>query len=148
MLSAGALFLGIFLALTVGNPFKEQTKALSGKLLALSVVGLGAGMNLNLVGALGFSGIGYTVLGIGATVGIGHLLTKLLNGEKSTFFLITIGTAICGGSAIAATAPIIRAKTHEISIALATVFSLNALALILFPLIGHHLQLTQEEFGY
>jgi uncharacterized integral membrane protein (TIGR00698 family) len=148
MLSAYALFLGIFLALTIGNPFKEKTKSLASWLLALSVIGLGAGMDLNVMGAVGREGIGYTIVGISFTFFLGYLLMKIFKVEKPTLLLITIGTAICGGSAIAATAPIIKARAHEISVALATVFTLNAIALVLFPIIAHQLNLTQDQFGY
>lgn len=145
--SGGALILGLALALALGNPYGAEAKNLTHRLLALSVMGLGAGMNLGVVGSLGIQGVGYTVIGILAAVILGTLLGKVLKTEKDTSLLITIGTAICGGSAIAAVAPVIRAKHHEVSVALGTVFMLNAAALLIFPWVGHHLQLDQTQFG-
>ncbi len=145
--SAGALVLGLVLTLTVGNPYSEWSKKMIHRLLALSIVGLGAGMNLAVVGKVGLQGIAYTVIGILFTLFIGTLLGKLFKTERDTSLLITVGTAICGGSAIAAVAPVIRARNHDVSVALGTVFILNAVALILFPWIGHSLKLGQTEFG-
>ena len=146
--SAGiALLLGVAVALALGNPFASRTKTLTSKLLSYSVVGLGAGMNLKVVASVGLHGIGYTVVGISAAFLIGTLLGKLLKTESDTSLLITVGTAICGGSAIAAVAPVLRAKAHEVSVALGIVFMLNALALFIFPAIGHHLDLSETQFG-
>jgi uncharacterized integral membrane protein (TIGR00698 family) len=145
--SAWALGLGVALALTLENPLAELTKKISPKLLSYSIVGLGAGMNLETVARAGLSGLGYTVVSISAVLVVGIFLGKLLGSEKETSLLITVGTAICGGSAIAAVAPVIRAKSHSITVALATVFILNALALLIFPWIGHALELTQNQFG-
>jgi uncharacterized integral membrane protein (TIGR00698 family) len=110
-------------------------------------MGLGAGMNLGVIGRVGLSGIGYTVAGILSAVALGTLIGRALKTAKDTSLLITLGTAICGGSAIAAIAPVIRAKHHEVSVALGTVFLLNAVGLFTFPWIGHHLDLTQTQFG-
>jgi uncharacterized integral membrane protein (TIGR00698 family) len=110
-------------------------------------MGLGAGMNLHVIGQVGLQGMGYTMIGIFSAVVIGTLLGKILKVEKDTSLLITIGTAICGGSAIAAVAPVIRAKHHEVSVSLGTVFMLNAAALFLFPWVGHLLQLSETQFG-
>jgi uncharacterized integral membrane protein (TIGR00698 family) len=145
--SGVSLILGTALALILGNPYQAESKKVTHTLLGLAVMGLGAGMNLGVVGRVGFSGIGYTVAGILSAVIIGTFLGKILKTEKDTSLLITIGTAICGGSAIAAVAPVIRAKHHEVSVALGTVFMLNAVALFLFPWIGHHLNLGQTQFG-
>ena len=148
VLSSGlALFMGILFAFVFGNPFAERTKSLTPLFLGLAIIGLGAGMNLLTVAKLGFHGMGYTVLGIASTFVIGTLLGKFLKTERDTSLLITVGTAICGGSAIAAVAPVIRAKPHEITISLGIVFSLNAIALFLFPFIGHQLLLSGEQFG-
>ena len=130
-----------------GNPFVEKTKSLTSLFLSLAIVGLGAGMNLLTVAQVGLHGIGYTILGIGLTFVIGTFLGRILKTERDTSLLVTVGTAICGGSAIAAVAPVIRAKSHEVTIALGIVFSLNAIALFLFPFIGHQLLLSGEQFG-
>jgi len=145
--SGGALILGLLLALAFGNPYSVQAKKLTHQLLALSVMGLGAGMNLGVVGKVGLQGVGYTIIGIFSAIVIGTLLGKILKTERDTSLLITIGTAICGGSAIAAVAPVIKANHHEVSVSLGTVFMLNAAALFLFPWIGHQLHLDQTQFG-
>lgn len=145
--SALALILGIFLAVVMGNPYIAKTRKLTSTLLSLSVMGLGAGMDLGVVGRVGLQGIGYTVVGISSTLILGYLFGRLLKTERDTSVLISVGTAICGGSAIAAVAPTIKAKHHEISVALGTVFLLNALALFIFPPIGHALGLTETQFG-
>jgi uncharacterized integral membrane protein (TIGR00698 family) len=145
--SGGALALGLALAVTLGNPYAAQAKRLTHPLLALSVMGLGAGMNLEVVGKVGLEGMGYTVIGILSAIIVGTLLGSLLQTEKNTSLLLTIGTAICGGSAIAAVAPVIRAKDHEVSVAIGIVFMLNATALFLFPWVGHYLDLNQTQFG-
>jgi uncharacterized integral membrane protein (TIGR00698 family) len=111
------------------------------------VIGLGAGMDLNVVGRVGAQGVGYTVLGISMTLVIGYLLGKVLKTERDTSILVSAGTAICGGSAIAAVSSSIKAKPHEISVSLGVVFMLNALALIVFPIVGHHFNLTEGQFG-
>lgn len=142
-----ALMLGICVALTLGNPYQIFTARIISPLLQISVVGLGAGMNLIEVGHAGVHGFFYTVIGICLTMTIGLLLGRLLGTERDTSLLVTVGTAICGGSAIAAIAPAIRARSHEVSVALATVFFLNAVALLVFPWIGHHFSLSQMQFG-
>jgi uncharacterized integral membrane protein (TIGR00698 family) len=142
-----ALMAGIVLALTVGNPYPLTTARVITPLLQISVIGLGAGMNLIEVGRAGVHGFFYTVIGITLTISIGLTMGRLLRTERDTSLLVTVGTAICGGSAIAAVAPAIRAKNHEVSVALATVFFLNAVALFIFPPIGHHLGLDQMQFG-
>jgi uncharacterized integral membrane protein (TIGR00698 family) len=144
---AVALLCGIAVAMTMGNPYPRTTARLVTPLLQISVIGLGAGMNLIEVGHAGAHGFLYTLIGISITVSIGVLLGRFLGSERDTSLLITVGTAICGGSAIAAVAPVIRAKSHEVSVALATVFFLNAVALFVFPGIGHHFGLNQEQFG-
>ena len=145
--SGTALVLGIILVLLFGNPYLEKIKTLPNKLLQLSVMGLGAGMNLAIIGKVGLSGIGYTLTGILFALLFGNLLGKWLKIERDTSLLISVGTAICGGSAIAAVSPVIRAKHHDVSVALGTVFLLNALALFLFPWIGHQLGLSEPQFG-
>lgn len=142
-----ALLLGIAFTFLFGNPFKELTKKWASHLLSISIIGLGAGMNLSVIAEVGSQGVVYTVVGITTTFLLGFLIRIMLKTEKDSSLLITAGTAICGGSAIAAVAPAIRAKSHETSMALGIVFLLNACALIIFPLIGHHLELTQAQFG-
>ncbi len=142
-----ALMAGIAVALSMGNPYPLATARLTTPLLQLSVVGLGAGMNLVQVGRAGVHGFFYTVAGISLTMTIGLMLGRLLRTGRDTSLLVTVGTAICGGSAIAAVAPVIRARSHEVSVALATVFFLNAIALVLFPWAGHRLGLSQAQFG-
>ena len=145
--SGVALLAGIGLALTLGNPWPARSRVLAHKALTWSVVGLGAGMNLAVVGSVGLHGLGYTALGIGCAFALGSLLRRLLGVPPDISLLVTVGTAICGGSAIAAVAPTIRAKDHDVSMALVTVFLLNAIALFLFPAIGHALHLGQDQFG-
>ena len=147
-ISAGVgLLIGIVFALVFENPFVGETKKYTSLLLQLAVIGLGAGMNLKTVLQVGAQGIGYTVLGISFAFLIGFILKKLLHIEKNVSLLITVGTAICGGSAIAAVAPVIQAKDHEVSVAMGTVFFLNAVALFLFPWVGHSLHLSKNQFG-
>jgi uncharacterized integral membrane protein (TIGR00698 family) len=134
-------------SIAFSNPFLDQTRQLTPKLLQASVVGLGAGMNLAVIGEVGLGGVGYTAVGILGTLAIGLLIGKLLKMEEDTSLLVTVGTAICGGSAIAAVSSTIRAKSHEISVALATVFFLNATALFIFPVLGHLLNLNELQFG-
>ncbi len=142
-----ALVAGILLALAFGNPYMAQTKPLTPRLLAWSVVGLGAGMNLVEVGKVGLQGLAYTAVGILFALSMGLFLGKRLGVAGDTSILISVGTAICGGSAIAAVAPVIHASDEDTSVALATVFLLNALALILFPMVGRYLHLAQRPFG-
>jgi uncharacterized integral membrane protein (TIGR00698 family) len=146
--SAGAALLaGIAVALTLGNPFAARTRPLAHRLLTASVIGLGAGMDLAVVGRVGLHGLGYTAVGIASALAIGTLLGRGLGVSRDTGLLVTVGTAICGGSAIAAVAPTIGAKDHDVSMALVSVFLLNAVALFLFPLVGHHLHMGQDAFG-
>lgn len=142
-----ALVAGVVFALTWGNPFVAQSKSAQTWLLQASVVGLGAAMNLGVVLRVGGSGLVQTALGITVTLGLAFVLAKLLRTEATTALLIGVGTAICGGSAIAAVAPAIGAKSHQTSIALAVVFLLNALALLVFPPVGHALSLDAPAFG-
>lgn len=142
-----ALLAGVAVALLFGNPHAARTKPLVPRLLALSVVGLGAGMDLRVVSRAGLAGIGYTVVGLSLTLALGHLLGRLLATRPNASLLISVGTAICGGSAIAAVAPAIRAEEEDVSVSLGTVFLLNALALFLFPPIGRSLGLSEPAFG-
>lgn len=145
--SGAALFLGVALALIFGNPFLDLTRKFTHRLLAISVVGMGFGMDLAVIGKVGAQGIGYTIVGIFVTLTLGYFLGKILRTDRNVSILVSVGTAICGGSAIAAVAPVIRAKSHEVSVALGTVFVLNAVALFLFPPLGHFFEMTQTQFG-
>jgi uncharacterized integral membrane protein (TIGR00698 family) len=140
-----ALVSGVLIALLLENPY--PTREYTHRLLTWSVIGLGAGMNLQTVANVGLQGIGYTIISINAVFLVGTLLQKLFRVDGEVGLLITVGTAICGGSAIAAVTPVIRAKPHSVSVALGTVFILNALALIIFPPIGHALHLSERAFG-
>ena len=142
-----ALVLGAAIALAMGNPEEEKTKRFSKLFLSIAVVGLGAGMDLGVIAKVGAAGVGYTFIGLTLTVAAGFALARLFKTERDTGILITVGTAICGGSAIAAVAPAIDAKAKSISVAMGTVFLLNAAALIAFPFIGHALHLTEHQFG-
>jgi uncharacterized integral membrane protein (TIGR00698 family) len=147
MSSAYALILGIALSLMLGNPFPEVTSKYSKKLLKLSVIGLGFGVNFVEVIETGKSSIGLTFISISLTILIGISIGRLLKVNRKTSSLIAFGTAICGGSAIAAMAPVIQAEDNDIAVSLATVFTLNAIALLLFPPIGHFLGFDQHQFG-
>jgi len=142
-----ALALGLLLAQTVGNPFPTQTKAFTHKLLQFSVVGLGFGMNAHAAVQAGREGILFTVASILGTLVLGYFVGKWLGLSRHVVHLISCGTAICGGSAIAAIGPVLRAKDEEMSVGLGTVFVLNAIALFAFPPIGHALHLSQNQFG-
>lgn len=145
--TASALVAGILFALILENPWPKETARWSKGLLQISVVGLGFGLSFGQVWQVGKTSAGYTIIGILFTLAAGTLLGKLFRTTGNTSALISFGTAICGGSAIAAMAPVIEAENEEIVVALATVFTLNATALLLFPLIGHLLHLDQHAFG-
>ncbi len=147
-MSAGiAVLSGIILSLTLGNPYAEWTRKITSTLLTWSIVGLGFGMNLMVVVHVGLQGIGYTMISIILAMTLGLWLGRVFKNSDEGSLLITVGTAICGGSAIAAIAPTIRAKHENISVALAVVFVLNAVALFVFPVIGHLAHFTQAQFG-
>jgi uncharacterized integral membrane protein (TIGR00698 family) len=142
-----ALALGLVVAFTFGNPFPQLEGKPTKYLLQTSVVLLGFGMNLSSVYKAGKDGILFTIATIFGTLILGYFVGKLLKISSKTSTLISSGTAICGGSAIAAVAPAIDAETDEITVSLGTVFVLNSVALFLFPVIGHYLELTQNQFG-
>ena len=142
-----ALTLGLVLAQTVGNPFPTQTSKLTHTLLQFSVIGLGFGMNAHAAVQAGREGILFTVASIFGTLILGYVVGRWLGLGRQLVHLISCGTAICGGSAIAAIGPVLRAKDEVLSVALGTVFVLNAVALFVFPPIGHALGLTQNQFG-
>ena len=142
-----ALLAGILFALFIGNPYTKTTQKLTHTFLQFSVIGLGFGMNAAVALQAGKTGFIYTVVGISFTFLLGFIISRMLKIDKKISFLISAGTAICGGSAIAAVAPVIEAKSEETSVALGVVFVLNSVALILFPLIGHLLKLNETQFG-
>jgi len=142
-----ALLLGFIIAQTIGHPFIQFNHKATSLLLKISVVGLGFGMNIHQAIEAGKSGFVFTFFTILLTFLFGWLLSKWLNVESKTSFLISSGTAICGGSAIAAVSPIVKADAKQMSIALGTVFILNSVALLIFPRIGHWLNLSQQQFG-
>jgi uncharacterized integral membrane protein (TIGR00698 family) len=142
-----ALLLGVVIANLIGNPFTEFTKKAANVLLQLSVVGLGFGMNVNVALQAGSGGFLFTILFMLVALALGYLLGKWLKVEAKVAHLISCGTAICGGSAIATISPIIKAEEKQISVAIGTVFILNAVALFLFPFIGHWFNLSQNQFG-
>ena len=142
------LFIGLVFALLCGQAYPTFNKQVSKKLLQYSVIGLGFGMNLQASLASGKEGMLFTIISVIGTLLIGMFIgCKVLKINRNTSYLISSGTAICGGSAIAAVGPIIKAKDTDMSMALATVFILNAIGLFLFPALGHWLGLSQQEFG-
>ena len=142
-----ALALGIVYGFSFDHPFHAKARHGSRLLLQLSVIGLGFGMNLHQVLEAGRSGFLYTACSITLVLLLGWALGKLLQVKPTTSYLISTGTAICGGSAIAAISPITEADDEEIAVSLGTIFILNSVALLLFPLIGWRLHLSQTQFG-
>lgn len=145
--SAAALLLGVALALTLGNPFAEQSRAGVKHFLKIAVIGLGFGVQAGEALSTSVDSLGITAITIVTTVLLGAILAKALNMDRHLGHLVSSGTAICGGSAIAAVAPVINAQHKHITMAIAVVFLLNALALLVFPAIGAYLGLSQYEFG-
>ncbi|MFN0138941.1 MAG: YeiH family protein [Pyrinomonadaceae bacterium] len=142
-----ALALGLGFALTLGNPFPQITGKPATYLLQASVVMLGFGMNLAAVYKAGKNGIAFIVAVISSALVLGFLLGRVLKIPKRITTLVSTGTAICGGSAIAAVGPAIKAEKDEMSVSLGTIFVLNAVALFTFPVIGHALDMSQTQFG-
>jgi len=130
-----------------GNPFVEFNNKAITYLLQFSVVGLGFGMNATSALSAGKEGFVLTILSIFSTLLLGTFLGKWLKTDKKTSHLISCGTAICGGSAIAAISPVIKSNENQTSIALGVIFILNSIALFAFPFIGHELDLSQKDFG-
>ena len=145
--AGSALVLGAIFAITLGNPFSELSQQASKVMLKLAVVGLGFAVDFNEVIEVGRSSLVLTIVSITAIIGLGEILTQVFKLNRNTGVLISFGTAICGGSAIAAMAPVIKAKDHEVAVALGIVFLLNGVGLLLFPAIGHYFELTQQQFG-
>ncbi len=142
-----ALAIGLAFALTLGNPFQKFNSKVTGYLLRASVIGLGFGIEANKALEAGTKGVLFTIVTILGTIILGYLIGKWAKIDSKTSHLISCGTAICGGSAIAAVAPVIKANQHQISVSLGTVFILNAVALFIFPVIGNYFHLSQTQFG-
>lgn len=144
---AVALFAGITYALILKAPHPSLSGKISKYLLQLSVIGLGFGMNLNDSLQSSKEGMMMTVISVAGVMVLGYFIGHKMGVDKKLTHLISSGTAICGGSAIAAISPVVKADQNQTSISLAVVFTLNAIALFTFPAIGHLLELTQQQFG-
>lgn len=142
-----ALALGFILAVLIGNPFEKHLHQYIHVLLQISIVGLGFGLKLDEALQAGKTGLILTVVSIVTVMVLGYFLGKIFKLERPLSYLLSAGTAICGGSAIAAISPIIKPNTKQISLALAIIFTLNSVALFVYPTIGHLLNLTQQQFG-
>lgn len=141
------LVIGIAIALIFGNPIKNVTGKISKNLLQISVILLGFGMQIGIILKVGFASIGITFTSIAITMIAGLLLGRLFAIEKNLSILLTSGTAICGGSAIAAMSPAINATQAQTAVAMAVIFLLNALGLIIFPPLGHLIGMDEASFG-
>jgi len=142
-----ALLTGLIYGLSFAHPYHLDAKKLSAFLLQASIVGLGFGMNLQEVIRAGRTGFLYTALSISFALGLGLAIGRLFKVQDKPSLLISTGTAICGGSAIAAAGPVVNAGDEEMAVSLGTVFVLNSVALFLFPAIGYSLHLSQNQFG-
>lgn len=144
---AVALFAGIVYALIFGTPYSTVSGKAAKYLLQLSVIGLGFGMNIEESLRSSWEGMAMTVVSVGSVMVLGYYLGRWLGVERKLSHLISSGTAICGGSAIAAIAPVVKSDAQQTSMAMAVIFTLNAVALFVFPSIGHLLDLSQDDFG-
>jgi uncharacterized integral membrane protein (TIGR00698 family) len=142
-----ALVAGLLFAHFLKNPFPTQTAKATKQLLKVAVIGLGFGLNVEMAISAGQNGIGLVIGSIFFTLAVGLFLGKLLKVETKLAQLITVGTAICGGSAIAAFSPVIDADNSDISVSLGVVFLLNSVALLIFPILGHFFNLSPQDFG-
>src|SRR5215471_4103554 len=142
-----ALLAGLSFGAVASHPYPGESRQISKYLLQAAVVGLGFGMNLRQVLRAGSSGFVYTAVGIAFALAIGTLIGRLVAVQPRASFLISTGTAICGGSAIAAVGPVVGATEDEMSVSLGTIFMLNSVALLVFPVIGSALHLGQTQFG-
>ena len=145
--SSIALVLGIIYGLIFQNSFAEFSKKYSKKILNTAIIGLGLGLNLHEAVSVSKDGFMLTLTSVISVFILGFIFFRVLKTNKNISLLITSGTAICGGSAIAAISSVLKPKSNEITIALAAVFILNAIALLIFPYIGHFFQLNQYQFG-
>ena len=143
-----ALMAGIVYAFIFGGPaFPKFAKKTQKYLLQGCVVGLGFGMNLQAALASGKDGMMFTIISVAAVMILGFIVGKILKVDTKTSYLVSSGTAICGGSAIAAVAPVVDADDKQMSVSLGTIFVLNALALLIFPPLGHYFGLSNQQFG-
>lgn len=142
-----ALFVGLVFALAFGIPYPKFNKKLSKYLLQASVVGLGFGMNIEKSLQSGAEGMIFTVASVIIVMVSGVIIGRMMRINEKTSYLISSGTAICGGSAIAAVGPVLKADQNEMAVSLGVIFILNAIALFIFPPIGHYIGLTQHQFG-
>ncbi|MBZ0098134.1 MAG: putative sulfate exporter family transporter [Taibaiella sp.] len=142
-----ALFLGLLLSFFITNPLGKKRSKYTAFLLKASIVGLGFGININTALQAGKDGFLYTIISIAGTLLAGIFIGRMFKVDKTTSYLVSTGTAICGGSAIAATSPVAGANEEQTSVSLVVVFVLNAVALFIFPVIGHILELSQSQFG-
>lgn len=142
-----ALVMGLVIAQWVGHPYIHLNHRATHILLQVSVVGLGFGMDIHNATKAGNPGLLLTVAAIAGTLSAGVLLGRLFRLDKKTAYLVSAGTAICGGSAIAALSPVIKAEEKQVSVAIGIVFILNSVALFVFPAVGHLLHLSQDQFG-
>jgi len=142
-----ALLLGLLFAVTCSNPYPNEVKKFNRVLLQASIIALGFGLNFGQVLRAGAAGLLYTAVSITVSLAVGLAIGRVMRVSSGTSLLIVAGTSICGGSAIAAVAPIIEATEEEVAVSLGTVFSLNCVGLFLFPIIGWMLHLSQAQFG-
>ncbi len=142
-----ALFVGLIFALIFPNPYPKFNKKTSKYLLQASVVGLGFGMNITESLKSGSEGMLFTIVSVVGVIIMGIAIGYWLHINRKTSYLIASGTAICGGSAIAAVAPIVKASEQEMAVSLGVIFILNAIALFIFPPIGHYFELSETQFG-
>ncbi len=142
-----ALFIGLVFALIFGIPYPKFNKKLSKYLLQASVVGLGFGMNIEKSLQSGAEGMIFTIASVILVMVAGVLLGRMMRINEKTSYLISSGTAICGGSAIAAVGPVLKADQNEMAVSLGVIFILNAIALFIFPPLGHYIGLSQHQFG-
>ena len=142
-----SLVLGIVFAIILGNPYDGKTGNLTSSLLKISVVGIGFGYPISAISELSITEFSFVIIFIFLTLILGFIIGKIINIDRKIADLITAGTSICGASAIAAVASTIKANEKQISISLGTVFILSASGLIIYPIIGNYLDLTQHQFG-
>ncbi len=142
-----ALLAGLVLALGFGRPAAIQVKAWTSRVLQWGVIALGASMNLEVVLRVGAKGALLTAASLALTLAIGALIGRVLRVPADVSLLLNVGTAICGGSAIAAVASVVKPKPQEMSVSLGVVFLLNAAALLIFPPLGHALGMSEATFG-
>ena len=142
-----ALLAGVVVGMAGLNTYRSKTRAWTPKMMAYTIVGLGAGMNLGVVLEIGQKSLIYTAVGIAGTLTAGYLLGRMFKVDRIVAVLLSAGTAICGGSAIAALSPIVGARDEQMAMSLAVVFCLNALALVIFPVIGHAVGMMPADFG-